>query len=59
MAEAESARLQSNLGLTGLYLGGALSTLGVYWLFTAPSEEKPRALDLRVGPTSLGVGGSF
>jgi thiol-disulfide isomerase/thioredoxin len=59
VAEAESARLQSNLGLTGLYLGGALSALGAYWFFTAPSEEKPRALELRVGPTSLAVGGSF
>lgn len=58
-ADVDAAYLKSTLGNVGIYGGATLSLLGAYWLLTAPSDEKPRALELRVGPSSIGVGGQF
>jgi thiol-disulfide isomerase/thioredoxin len=55
----DSALLDERIANVGLYAGGALAILGSYWLFTAPSTEVPKALELRVGPSSVAVGGSF
>jgi hypothetical protein len=57
--EVDGAFTASAIGNVGIYGGAALSLLGTYWLLTAPSEEAPRALRLRVGPGAIGLEGSF
>jgi len=58
-ADVDAAYGLSTLGNVGIYGGATLSLLGAYWLMTAPSDEKPRALELRVGPSSISVGVQF
>jgi hypothetical protein len=58
-ADVDAAFTQSAIGNVGILGGAALTLLGTYWLVTAPSEESPRALRLRVGPSSVGLEGSF
>jgi thiol-disulfide isomerase/thioredoxin len=55
----DRALLNERLANVALYSGGALAILGSYWLLTAPSTEAPKALEVRVGPSSVAVGGSF
>ena len=57
--ELDEADRQSLLGNVGLFGGAAVSAIGAYFLITAQSAEPARGMRVDVGPSYVGLRGSF